>query len=1086
MRPIKLTLSAFGPYAGKAELDLSRLGTNGLYLITGDTGAGKTTLFDAITYALYGETSGRNRNATMLRSKYAEPKTPTYVQMVFVYRGQQYTIRRNPTYVRPALRGDKMTEEKAAAELILPDGRVITRINLVNEEIQTILGLDYNQFTQIAMIAQGDFRELLQAKTDTRRKIFRYIFQTERYQKVQELLSKREKELSDRYKNVERTVEQCVQNVRCPESHALGAEWQAVRNKQRTLSQTIDLLARMIAQDTDTQNTRKSQMTILEQRMRELEQQLRQAEQIAGWKASLDQMRQQADGFAQQLRALEAEVQRAQQALPQAEALGRQIALEQEQLPRYAELDQKTAKLAQDQKTLERDQIALTEQQTAFVHLGEQLQALKKQADALKNVQTEWQQLEHAQTQLDQRIDDLHVLADKRAACAQLDRQCQTERQALDDAQQQLCRLSEDLTRDRAELSTIQDAGERLVKQQSVCDRLMQRRTDLSQLDKRCREYTGLLDELHAAQQDYLQKQQTYTQQQARFDALNRAFLSGQAGLLAQNLTEGTPCPVCGATSHPHLAQLAEEVPTEQALDQAKQAADSALTSAQQASAAASAVRAKKERAESDLQALAQDLLDDAALEGLQNRLTAAQTALEAALTQADQDLQAATQTVARKHELTEQITAQDNAQQRLTAQVQAKRDAVTATAARLRTAQEDTERLAQKLLGDGQPDTIDERLTDQLSQLQTRRSQCTQAMQRKQAECQKKQQLDTAIPAQEEACRKMEQDIAARRVDQASRHTAIAERHSQLDELKKGLRYADSHAASQAIDRLRQQKEAIERTAAAAQERLTQKQQKISRTQGQIQTLTEQIAAAPEIALDAVTAERDRIQQGRVRLQQVNEELAAVLAVNQDNLDQLRQIGSNQSALEEKLKMVRSLANTANGDITGKEKIMLETYAQATYFDRVVERANIRFRVMSDGQYELVRRREAGNLRSQSGLDMDVVDHYNGSCRDVASLSGGEAFMASLALALGLSDEIQASAGGIQLDTMFVDEGFGTLSEDALQQALAALQDLTEGGKRLVGIISHVPELKNRIPRQVVVTKDKMGGGSRVSIRTE
>lgn len=1086
MRPIKLTLSAFGPYAGKVELDLDRLGTNGLYLITGDTGAGKTTLFDAITYALYGEASGRNRNATMLRSKYAQPKTPTYVQMVFSYRGQQYTIRRNPTYERPALRGDKMTEEKAAAELILPDGRVITRINLVNEQIQAILGLDYNQFTQIAMIAQGDFRELLQAKTDTRRKIFRYIFQTERYQKVQELLSKREKELSDRYKNVERTVDQCVHNVRCPETHDFGQEWQAVRDKQRSLSQTIDLLAQIIAHDTDTQKTRKSQMDILEQRMRELEEQIRQAEQITQWKTSLEQMKQQAAAFAQQLQQLEAEVQRAQQDLPQAEALGKQIALEQEQLPRYAELDQKTDKLAQDQKALERDQTALTEQQTAFVHMGEQLQALKKQADALKNVQAEWQQLEHEQTQLAQRMDDLHTLADKRTVCAQLDRQCQAEQQALDGAQRELHSLSQDLTRDRAELGTIQDAGERLVKQQSVCDRLKQRKTDLSQLGKRCREYTGLLEELHAAQQDYLQKQEKYTQQQAKFEARNRAFLSGQAGLLAQNLTEGTPCPVCGATSHPHLAQLAEEVPTEQALEQAKQAADSALAAAQQASAAASAVRAKKERAESDLQALAQDLLDNASLDGLEDRLKMAQTALAADLVQADRDLHAATQTVARKNELTEQITVQEDAQQRLTAQVQAKRDAVTATAARLRTAREDTEQLAQKLLGDGPADTLDDRLTDQLTLLQMQCSQCEQAMQRKQAECQKKQQLDTAIPQQEDAYRAMEQDIGARKVDQASRRTAIAERQSQLDALKKGLRYADSHAASQAIDRMRQQKEAIERAAAAAQERFAQKQQESSRTEGQIQTLTEQIAAAPEIALDRVIAERDRIQQGRVRLQQDTEELAAVLAVNQDNLDQLRQIGNNQSALEEKLKMVRSLANTANGEITGKEKVMLETYAQATYFDRVVERANIRFRVMSDGQYELVRRRKAGNRLSQSGLDMDVVDHYNGSCRDVASLSGGEAFMASLALALGLSDEIQESAGGIQLDTMFVDEGFGTLSEDALQQALAALQDLTEGGKRLVGIISHVPELKNRITRQVVVTKDKMGGGSRVSIRTE
>ena len=331
-----------------------------------------------------------------------------------------------------------------------------------------------------------------------------------------------------------------------------------------------------------------------------------------------------------------------------------------------------------------------------------------------------------------------------------------------------------------------------------------------------------------------------------------------------------------------------------------------------------------------------------------------------------------------------------------------------------------------------------------------------------------------------------MEQEIGAGKVEQASRTTALAERQAQLAALRQGLRYPDSQTAERAIAQMEQEKQTIERALAEAQNRLAQKQQEISKTDGQIQTLSGQIASAPEIVREEITAEYEKIEQGKARLQAENEEFAAALAVNQDNLAQLRQIGQDQSALEEELKMVRSLANTANGEVTGKEKIMLETYAQATYFDRVVERANIRFRVMSDGQYELVRRQEAGNLRSQSGLDMDVIDHYNGTSRDVASLSGGEAFMASLSLALGLSDEIQESAGGIKLDTMFVDEGFGTLSEDALQQALAALQDLSEDGQRLVGIISHVPELKARITRQVVVTKDKMGGGSRVSIRTE
>jgi exonuclease SbcC len=205
--------------------------------------------------------------------------------------------------------------------------------------------------------------------------------------------------------------------------------------------------------------------------------------------------------------------------------------------------------------------------------------------------------------------------------------------------------------------------------------------------------------------------------------------------------------------------------------------------------------------------------------------------------------------------------------------------------------------------------------------------------------------------------------------------------------------------------------------------------------------------------------------------------QVALRLHINHDSAEHLRRLNGEQSRAQARVQMLESLSKTANGDVTGKEKVMLETYVQMTYFDRIIERANRRFRHMSNEQYELVRRKKADNNRTQSGLDLDVLDHYNGTLRSVNTLSGGESFMASLSLALGLSDEIQASAGGIRLDTMFVDEGFGSLDEEALQQAIHVLQSLTEGGERLVGIISHVTELKDRIPKQIMVTKAKTGG---------
>ena len=250
----------------------------------------------------------------------------------------------------------------------------------------------------------------------------------------------------------------------------------------------------------------------------------------------------------------------------------------------------------------------------------------------------------------------------------------------------------------------------------------------------------------------------------------------------------------------------------------------------------------------------------------------------------------------------------------------------------------------------------------------------------------------------------------------------------------------------------------------------------------GQIQGYQEQLRQAEPIDLELERAKRKTLSVEIARLSEGLTELAARIRCNQTALEHLKEQSGDLEETEKKWTWVRALSNTANGNISGEEKIMLETYVQMTYFDRIIARANTRFMVMSGGQYELKRRIEAENNRSQSGLELDVIDHYNGTERSVNSLSGGETFKASLSLALGLSDEIQSSAGGIRLDTMFVDEGFGSLDEESLQQAMRALSSLTEGN-RLVGIISHVAELKEKIDKQIFVTKDR-SGGSRAEIR--
>ena len=269
MRPLKLTLSAFGPYARQLELDFEQLGERGLYLITGDTGAGKTTLFDAISYALFGEASGDSREPAMLRSKYAEPQMPTFVRLCFRYAGKEYTIRRNPEYMRPKDRGEGMTKQAADACLTFPDGRVLTKPKEVNAAIREILGLDREQFSQVAMIAQGDFLKLLLADTKDRQKIFRGIFHTDRYVTLQEQLSRAAADVRSRWEEALASIQQYISGIQAPPDSPFSARILLAREAQLPVGEADSLLESLIREDLSAQ-------TLLEETLGQTEAQLEQ------------------------------------------------------------------------------------------------------------------------------------------------------------------------------------------------------------------------------------------------------------------------------------------------------------------------------------------------------------------------------------------------------------------------------------------------------------------------------------------------------------------------------------------------------------------------------------------------------------------------------------------------------------------------------------------------------------------------------------------------------------------------------------------------------------------------------------------
>lgn len=906
MRPITLTMSAFGPYAGETVLEMDRLGDHGLYLITGDTGAGKTTIFDAITYALYGQASGNVREAGMLRSKYADSKTLTFVELTFEYAGKTYTVRRNPEYQRPSKKGTGLTKQKAEAELKYPDGRILTKTREVTAAVEEILGITRTQFSQIAMIAQGDFLKLLLAKTDERKEIFRKLFKTHKYGMLQEKLKARFNELEQQKQELNQVLERYMADILYPENQE--------PETGQPFEQLLELLERIIAQDEKGWNDQQQaldkadeELTVISQLIGKGQVHERTKSQLESEKLDLEKERSRKEAA---LAVFEQEKAKA----PEREQLAEAIKDLTKQLPTYEALLQLSQETQNRQQELEKQKKAETHHRNAITALEKKLSQQREEQEAIKNADVELEKAEN----------------DSRKA---------------EDSQQQLKALEKQLQ-------------------------------DMEQMQK----------ELSGAEAEYEKASQKAERLLSNYNQKNRAFLDEQAGMLAKDLREGAPCPVCGSTLHPVPAKLKESAPTEAQVGKAKKEWEKAAKQQSEASAKTAETRGKVENQQKEAERQIGLLLGQCGLSEAAPRLRDKMAETKAMLLHLEQEKAAAF------------------------------------------------------------------------------------------SRAEKKKNLEKEIPQSQQ---KLEQEKAAL-TDVEKRIISLIEATGNLQEkkaaLSKTLEFGSKDLAEKQIRKLQKNKTKLETRWQEAEQTLSESKKREAACQGSIEALEKQLQQEMRIDLAQEQEKQRQLQEQRQKISREMQATRSRLDRNKDILLQLQEKGKELKKLEKEWSWMKPLAETANGNLAGKEKIMIETYVQMTYFDRIISRANARFMVMSGGQYELKRCRAAENYRSQSGLELNVIDHYNGTERSVKTLSGGESFKASLSLALGLSDEIQASAGGIQLGTMFVDEGFGSLDEDSLQQAMQALTQLTEGN-RLVGIISHVNELKERIDTQIVVKKDKFGG---------
>ena len=913
MRPLKLTLSAFGPYASAVTLELERLGKGGLYLVTGDTGAGKTTLFDAITYALYDHSSGGVRDGAMLRSKYADPGTPTFVELEFEVRGQRYTVRRNPDYLRPKARGEGTTTEKADAVLTYPDGRPpVTRSKDVTATVTALIGLDYDQFCQIAMIAQGQFTRLLNATTEERSKIFRKLFRTQRYQKLQDALQE---------ENARLTAQRTAQNVQ------LDAVLSGIRYPET--DPDAEALGELSAQ--------------------------RPAEEVT---ALLDGL----------LTRQEAELSAAAAAHTAAQA---QLDALQQTLGR-----EKQAELA---ALLPRRDAARAD---AARHAGD--------AAALDALTA---QLERARAGLD--------------ACDALDKLCRAQTAARSEAdleqakarkaRAQLTALDAELAALDAEASALGDPETRNVALTAQAEQLTRRETALTALAQSLTEDQRRTHAARQAQDAYRTAAAAQDAAHAERDACERAFLDAQAGLLAQGLAEGTPCPVCGSVHHPAKAALPHTAPTQAQVTAVKQAAEAADHAAQDRAAAAREALAAQREGKATLRRDAESLLP-------------------------------------------ERFTSPEGP--------------VALTVALLKTA-----------------------LAEETAALQTAQAENRAARQKAAADCARRTRLDAARKTKTAQRTALETAAASAEQTAAAREATAAALEQQITEARQTAP-ASRAEAQQTVADLTAQRTALRTGMEQAEAARRAAENAVAAAEAAVQALQDQQAPETGAAdLDALRTRLTALQTARQQAAEQEKALTAQLVPNRRAAADYRRLAAARQVLETRWQWVNALASTAGGTLSSKQKIKLEAYIQMHYLDRILVHANTRLMQMTAGQYEL-ERVGAENQRSQSGLDLGVIDHYNGTRRSVKTLSGGESFKASLALALGLSDEVQSTAGGIRLDTLFLDEGFGSLDDESLEQAIRVLSGLTEGD-RLVGIISHVAALKDRIDHQVLVKKARSGGST-------
>ena len=1033
MRPIKLTISAFGPYASKQVIDFEELKGRNIFVISGKTGAGKTTIFDAISYALYGEASGESRETDSLRSHFADDNTETYVELEFELRGEKYTVNRVPKQKKKKARGEGYTEKSADATLTLPDGKVITKVKNVTDKIIEILGITREQFKQIVMLAQGEFKKLLLADSVEREGIFRKIFNTYDFEKIQAELKDKAANLSKNRTKSKHEMEINLKNIK--------GEHDIVIDEYVDFPLVIEKLKDLLERDNNIYKT-------LNEEGKEVDNNL--------------QVKNQEKAIIETNNNLIKEKEIITKALE--ELLSKEDEYKNKSKTIIDGKNAKEVKYIED-KLIETTK-KLTKREEDYNLSLKNIDSLKlKQEEANKLLQIE-ESKECDREKLSVEINNLNKLEEKIIELDSLNNKVMHLKQSAENSKLQIInnkKETEELKKSKEEkelqLKDIATLETKKVELESDIKAKNKTLDEVRELFKVIRSFQNTYIEHNNKAKEYKEFEVEYKKVKENYEKMDDLYKKEQAGILASKLQENEPCPVCGSTNHPNKATIKEnlKIPTKEELKVAKENLDKLEKENLEKINNLTTLNSNKttylEQVNNHLSMLSATLNIDKTFNSETAKVVKnLGTELKSVIDKLKDELLKVIDKISLKEKIEKELnlitTTINEREQSLIKLEESEKNYTTELTQNITKIDEYKKEIPENI--------TDLKTLNNLIEVKTKELNISKE---KLAKLRlENENLAKKLEGENSTSKEINKSIEELKLEIANNQTNFNEaiKEQGFDNIQT---YEDAKLQISMVESLEKEVENYN-----SELKLTKAKQE------DIINKTKDI-----VFMDITTIDEEirSIQNNKKELESKLRELHAIIVGNKTILKNVENLNIEFKEIEEEYKVLGELADLANGKKA--PYISFERYILASYFEDIIEAANIRLEKMTGDRFSLIRKTSKSKGAGQKGLELEIYDNYTDSSRDVSSLSGGESFKASLSLALGLSDIVQSNAGGVSLDTMFVDEGFGTLDPQSLDNAIDSLLELQRGG-RLVGIISHVEELKERIDAKLEVTSTSKG----------